>query len=502
MGLKKFVNNSLLVLVSNLLVKFFSFLSISFLAKNLSVTSFGFYNVILAYGVSVSQLNDLGSGIVIQQVLAGQDESKLTKEKFIGSTLLFLFAINCLLNLFFYFNFEFVQRHFFNNGSVSINYLILSLLVFLQFFSELPVRIISGLNDFKSYSYRSAFSSFVSLILIYIGSYLYGVNGAIYGYLISLLISLAVGWGIIISIFKEINFKLRITSFFYSIKLLLRKGFIYYLGNNLSGAILGFYVLNQFSNILSFDSYSFIRIGISISSILLIIPNAIQPVSITFLSDKSFEKSQIIVKTIQIKIIVMIIIAFVTVFIFFGNYFIQLFFGEKYINGANLILPILILNVYIISSSFISNFLISYGKRNFIGIVSVLGILLTFITYKIAIPKYGVMGFILGYSSGYLFGFVVNLIYESILVNKKYNDKSGSILIIHFLIVTLFLLIPYYLRISFNNSNFDTNFYNCIFCLIIFFSFIFFDWFFGFTKYEKQYLKNIFYLKILKKNVE
>ena len=446
--IKNFLKASGWVLAGNLSSKIINFLSLSILARLLGPQGLGVYNAVLSTTMSINQISDFGTSIVLQK-----ESSKMStnNDPQLGSLFmtavflqLFLNSIICFIILLwpdFFFN-EFFKEL----GSISLLYYSIPLIIF-QCLAQLALTFIVGLGEFRLYSIRLILTSIITLVFLVIFLHTLNSNAitALIATIFSVVINIAITWYLVFISAKKKNITINKGYWIENLRLIRNDGVIYYIGNTLIGAIVTLVLVQLFAKYISLENYGFLRIGSSLSAILGIIPAAIQPVTINFLSKANENINSL--KSVQIRFLFYFIIVITLMILIFLNPIISILFGSQYLLGKDVISFILSVQIIILSSGIFSNFLVASGHTTFIGIISTLAALSNLILAIFLIPRYGIYGFYISHFVGYFSGFLVMGCKEALKVNFRVSIQVKYM--IGLFILSFMGLIPIFIIDSF-----------------------------------------------------
>lgn len=446
--IKNFIKASGWVLSGNLISKLINFLTLSILARFLGPSGLGVYNAVLSSTMSINQISDLGTSIVLQKESAKISEKNKSQ---IGSlfitTVIVQLAMNIIFSTIIIIWPEYFFNHFFKDlGSIDLLYYSVPLILF-QCLAQLALTFIAGLGEFKFYSIRLMMTSMVTVLVLVLFLFLFTPNPAIAltATIVSVLINIIITWYLVYIAAKRQDVRFENKYWGYNLRQIKNEGFVYYVGNTLVGAIVTIVLVKLFAKHISLEYYGYLRIGSSLAAILGIIPAAIQPVTINFLSKDNLTGNSL--KSVQIRFLVFFIILITILILIFLNPIISILFGSIYLTGKDVILFLVSIQIIILTSGIISNFLVASGHTSFIGIVSTFSVLANLVLAMILIPKFGIYGFYISHFSGYFLGFVAMCYKEAIHLNFNFSVETKYMIGLY--IISILGLFPIFLVNSF-----------------------------------------------------
>lgn len=440
--IRKFVKSSTLVLGTNVFSKVINFLTLGFLARALGPEKLGFYNAIQNSGNYVNMMSSFGTQTVIQRFSAMTKEIGTEKLSQIFSN---AFTAYILINFLAAVVLASSPSYFFDillDSKGSINYVrLIALLVVLNSLCQLPLYLILGLHEFKKYAIIQLVSplSILAFSMLLIITMENDLRAAFIALISSIFINaILTGW-ITRIIIKSNNIALRFALNFKVLQIIFSRGFIYYFGNTLLGAITGLVGISLFYKYLSSEDYGFTRIGAAFSSVLTIVPAAIQPVTISFLSA---EKRGEYLKSVQIRFIPFLSTILLVIVSFNMDLILGITFGSQYLQAKYIVFGMILLQIPTIYLGLINNFQVGAGFLNYTGFVATIGSLTMIAASFTFIPWLGLIGYFLAL-------FLTNIISLLMMAVKEYrNVKTISSIDRNSLILNLILIILAYLMMD------------------------------------------------------
>jgi O-antigen/teichoic acid export membrane protein len=459
------------MILSNLISKGLNFISVSVLAKFLSVFEFGFYNSLLSNALSVNQISDFGFSLSLQKNIA-QFYSDTLNIKKLQQVLSTTFVIGLFINFFLvtivYVNLDFFSNSFFKIPEMEEFIFPFLSIIIAQFLLQIPTTILLNIGNFKVYSKINTISSVLSLILSTTLTFKFGINGCIIAYLISTLINAFIFWFAFFSLLKHRGIRFYFSFSWESVNNILSNGFIYYIGNVLLGAIASIFTISMYSNFINLEGFAYIRISGSINALITMLPAAIIPVAFSFLALSNTNQNMVF-KTMQIKWTSIMVFITTIVLILLIKPLILLFFKEDYLLGISIISQLAFINFIVVMQSVYVNFFLIRGESNKIGLIAILALIIHIIMLYYLIPIYGSLGYVISLLVPNLISHFITVYFE--ITNKKnilgYKDELRKfyLLFIPFVLTGFFIL--FFVEVNFYKNIFL--FINSGLLLIVFF---------------------------------
>lgn len=446
--IKNFLKASGWVLTGNLISKVINFLTLSILARFLGPSGLGVYNAVMSSTMSINQISDLGTSIVLQKESAKISENNKSQ---IGSLFMTTIIVQLVMNLVICCIIliwpEYFFNHFFKDlGTIDLLYFSIPLIIF-QCLAQLALTFIAGLGEFKFYSIRLMMTSIVTVLMLVLFLFFFAPNTvtALIATIFSVLINIIITWYLVYVAAKRQGVRFVNSYWLNNLKQIKNEGFIYYVGNTLVGAIVTIVLVQLFAKHISLEDYGYLRIGSSLAAILGIIPAAIQPVTINFLSKDNITGNSL--KSVQIRFLIFFIILITILILIFLNPIITVLFGSIYLVGIDIILFLVSIQIIILASGIVSNFLVASGHTSFIGVVSTFSVLANLVLSIILIPKFGIYGFYISHFAGYFLGFLALCYKEANHINFVFSTETKYMIALYLL--SILGLLPIFLFDSF-----------------------------------------------------
>lgn len=482
--IKSFIKSTGFIFLGNVLSKILSLLTLSLIGRFLGPNILGSYNAVISTGTSINQILDFGSSIVIQKEAVNIEDKK---NSYLISLLTFYlsvqFGVVLLLIVISIFNADYILKLLFENEfSTQILYFLIPLVV-LNLLIQMLQQLLLGLGLFKEYASRIVIVNLISFLTFIITFFIFG--NSLYLSLVASIISLF--FNVMITYFLiskyVVNNEVGLSKLLLldKTKSTIYNGFIFYFGNTLVGAIVTLSLIGLFSNFISIKDFGYMRIGASLSAILGVFIGSLQPVTIRLLSKTDFDTHKL--KSFQLRVVTCILFIGVFIMVAFINPIISTLFGDVYLEGKQIIVFMLLMQVVVFISSLISNFQVAANNTKFIGIISAIGALINLILSFLLIPKFGIHGFYIAHFLGYLFGALM-LVYKE-MVNSIYADRQKIYFAFYFIFFGTILLYLFS-HITYIFYQILAQILTLFFLIIIFYKFIL-------SEAERNILRRIIY---------
>lgn len=419
----RYIKNSSWVLAGNVVARGFGLLTVATVARLLGPTGFGTYTLTVASSDSFSQMADLGTSVVVQRTYAAHQTTvpAITGYRFAGAIWLFMLFYGCLLATF-----------SLTAGTAFVNHVLPDsirndafLLIALSFTSRLNQFILvplTGLQQFRKLSYRNTLNAVIVLGAVGAGAWLQGVNGALVGLLAANSLSMLLTGYWLWQEHKHYAITVHWLGGFRAIPGLLKQGFLLYMGNTLSGAIYNLVLVGLVIQYVPLTDYSYIRVGLSLASLVGVFVTALQPVTLSALADSTSVTHHTQLKSLTIRVIFCLVLTGTLWLIILNDVVVAIMFGKSYLNGMPVIASMLVITVIQTMGQFYVSFLIAKGQGNFIGLISVGTVTLSITLAYWLIPTLGVWGYIISFGSGYLTGMLLAFWKE--ITTTSYGDRT------------------------------------------------------------------------------
>ena len=278
------------------------------------------------------------------------------------------------------------------------------LIVLLTASADLPRLYLVALHAFRLYSLRDSVTSTVGATITITFAILFGLSGAIYGLLITVLIRFFWGGWLAHTLLKEKQISLRIDNFFQEAINILRFGLPFYFSNFLSNFV-SLPLLGWLTRLGGVEQVGYIRVAQSLAQLISFIPTTVAPVIISYLSASFASDHQEYnkLKSIHLRSLWSLILVVSVAICFSLEFIVPALFGASY-SEAILLSKITIWNAAMQTiSGMFGQYMISAGQTRAIAIWNTGGLFIRIMSSFLMIPAYKAMGLLLAQSCEILF---------------------------------------------------------------------------------------------------
>ncbi len=420
---QKLFGGSTLAFAGFILAAALSYILRIILARFLSVEEVGLFFSVLSFVVFITLFQKIGTELsLVRYINVWREKRELSKIRAaFYSTFLFQIVIGILYLVVIYLLSDFLSTRYFHDPLAKPTLLLLSTLLILLVFEDLPRRLFQGFNDMFWFSVMEAGKAFLLLLFVVIGLW---YNRTVLVPVISFLaatlfISIL---GIYVSfrkyaflqeekrlhpgLFKEV--------FGFGLPLI-----FFVIGNKIIDSI-DLLVLTYFRSLAEVGVYSIV---LPTAGLCLFFYRPLAVVLIP-LGSELWARNQ--VKKLQDLLhhvyhyLFLLVIPLIILFFIHASFVLSFLFGEMYIEGTDA-LRLILLGVFFFGLAHINiSILIGVGNSKKSGIVMLYGAGINFLLNIILIPFWGMVGAGLATLISYLFCYVLSLVY----VKKEINLHS------------------------------------------------------------------------------
>lgn len=376
---KKILSSSLWLLIGNSIGKLAMFLANIFAARMLSQEAFGQFTMIRN---TISSIEGLISGTlgstVIKQVAQSSHEEKENLPYILSTIFILNIIIAFIISIFIFFGADFIVEKFLLNNTNLITALYIGIIILITTsFSTLIQNILVGFEEFKKLATLSIITSTLSIPIIFLFIYFFGLYGGLFG------VSFYFGIDFFIKYFyyKKLNHKTKFEMKKFKVQ---SKNFLLFstplfftmLINLYSFWYIRILVVNNTNN---FEKIAIFDAAYQWLTIIMIITGATTNVALSMLSKKDKNHSKVFYLNIIINFIISFI--FAMVFIILSKNIMSIY-GTNYESGYYVLIILSISSIFFTLSAIYNRYFISIGKSNYILISVFLSSLSMFIFYK------------------------------------------------------------------------------------------------------------------------
>jgi O-antigen/teichoic acid export membrane protein len=413
--ISQFLKSGSGVFLADLAGKAFGFFLISALTFILAPEELGKYNAMFTAAVSLYAFSGWGVPIVLQRQSATSDtaQKKTLGELIAAGIIIMLIAMLILMSVLLLLSEKAWQEVF--PGLDKRFLLWVPVLTLGYFLVQSPLSILLGMGKFKIYSLRAATEAAITLLSVATCAYLWGLRGAIIGLFISLCLNILITIVIFYKLFNVERIRLSLGHFKQNVKRILGQGSPYFFGNTLIGSVANIVMVSLFANHIGYDDFGYLRVALSITAIMAVIPNAAKTVTITYIA--RFDKAAEFMKSLQIRYLFFVLIICTAVMSLILYPVVSLLFGDSYMNGLPVYRMVLYLNIIFNMHQILNGFIVGHGHLRYSGILSTVMVILYMALMYLLIPLIGISGYYVAFGACYLLGLLV-------LVRKEMTEEN------------------------------------------------------------------------------
>jgi len=376
----------------------------------LTPADLGRYNALLTTVTSLFAMSGLGIGLVLQRESAkhANQKNEVLGEMITTGFICMAFCMFLLIVLFTFFHEEISGSFFGDLDPALIKWI--PLLALFYFLVQSPLTIILGMGLFKLYSLRNLIEAFITGLCILTFGYFWHLEGVIYGLAISLFVNAGIVWLIFSrSILRE-QIALRYGNLRKNARRILAQGIPYFVGNTFIGSAANIVLIGLFSRDIGYSELGYLRIGLSLATILMVVPNAIKTVTVTFIA--RLEVNAIRLQSLQIRYLFFLIITSTLLLVHVLKPIVSLIFGNAYDAGVNVYIMVLLINVFFSLHQILNSFIAGRGELMYSGIINSVIVILYILCAVFLVPHIGINGYYIAFGGSYFLGLVIFLVHE------------------------------------------------------------------------------------------
>jgi len=478
--IRDFIKSSTNVLFADIGTKAIGFALISILTFVLDPVSLGKYNALLTTIASIYGMSGLGIAMVLQRESAKHTlhANSLIGERVSAGFIAMILTIIILVFFFQVFHNQLTVLLFGGMDSDIIQWI--PVLTLLYFAVQAPLTLLLGMGLFRTYSFRSMMESFITGVCVLVGIFFWQLEGIIYGLIISYTINAIIVWMILKKSFLDKKILLVVRNFIPNTRRLLKEGIPYFIGNTFLGAVASIILIGLFSAHIGFAELGYLRLGLSLAAILMIVPNAAKTVTISFIARHEMNATKL--QSLQIRYLFFLATISTMVMMLLLSPVVDLIFGKEYESGLVIYTMVILISIFFNIQQILNTFVAGRGDLLLSGIVNSCVTILYIGGSLFLIPSLGIFGYYIAFGGSYLLGFVVLMAYD--LDRSRYTDKGTIVRFLFGTMAFIFLSIAY--TIWFERSWTGDL---MIWALLLLYSFACVKY--VFTPEEKEYLQGI-----------
>lgn len=419
---KKILNHSFWLLVGHSIGRLAMFLTTFVAARLLSQETFGQFTMIRS---TISSIEGILSGALGSSIIKRVSEVSHTDKSRIDFILSTLFATNiiiaALLSISIYFLSPILVEHFFIGQTELVQGLALgSILLVVTTLSNTIQSMLTGFEEYKKLAFSAIGASFLSLPLIVVFIYFYGLYGAV--------------WGVIVYFFsdfvwkyfqlrKKVSFSLTysFTSMIVEAKKILHVSTPLFLSVTITSVSFWYARVMIINRTDSFIEIAIFDAAYQWLTIIMIITGATTSVALPIFSRHFANKESNTEGIFRIHLVVNFFIAliFALVFILFSREIMSLY-GKSYSEGYEVLNLLAINAIFFTLAAVYNRFMIARGNTRSIAYAAFIGIICMFIVLKMTF-LHGAQNLALSMIAYYFTNTIYFIIVKFFLEKKKHD---------------------------------------------------------------------------------
>lgn len=422
----KLIKSNVWLSVSNILAKLTSALTLPILARLIGPQSLGAYNVVVSLAQTVQGFSGLGIEIALQRNGAKhQTIGSASIGRLFGVSFTLICAISAVMGLGIWYFRQSLANYWLIEPSAASWLGAAGILAGLQPLGNVPLLFLAGLQDFRAYAIRSSLGLIFSNIITIISAWKFGLQGAVYGLLISAILQIFWSYLIIKPVLILHNIRLRLDGFWQETFSILRFGLPFYLGTHLLYSIINLPLMGLVSNHSGLASLGYLRAAQSMAALAGFIPLATAPAVISHLSASANDEDQSrYLKSVHLRIVWILLLLSTTIICLFLPNLIVWLFGTNYQPVVLFAWIFLWASVLTGISAVLIQYLVADGKTIRVGLVSAIAAFFWVMPALITIPRYGVLGFL----NSYVFSSIIEVILLGFVAITDFKSEDFLLL--------------------------------------------------------------------------
>jgi O-antigen/teichoic acid export membrane protein len=423
-GLRGIVKGTFWVILATVVTRFAGFIALPLLARLLSPSGLGLYNIIQSTVQTGDGLSRIGVDAAIHR---NGSQYKTTGAKAVGRLFgvgtCLLIGTGSLIAISLWLFREALAIHWLGEAKVEPWLGLTAVIIFFTVIGNPSWFYLVALHDFRTYSLRTSVISITGAGLTVSLAWFFGFVGAIWGLVLTAIIQATWGWWLTLPILKKNAIELRYDNFFHEARDILSFGLPFYASNFLSSFV-ALPLLGYVSRTGGIEQLGYLRVAQSLSQFISFLPTAIAPVLISNLSasyatDATDFKT---LKSLHLRSLWAVILIITVTISSTLEILVPMLFGSTYTQAIFLSrLTIWIAAVQSLSGM-LSQYLISAGKTRVIAVVQTLGLFINIVAALFFIPLYSSVGLLLAQSLAVLLTFTGYI--RPALIDLDRSDKK------------------------------------------------------------------------------
>jgi len=430
----KLLKGSAWLSIASLIAKLASFIALPILARLLDPQGLGVYNIVFSLAQSGQAFSSLGIEVTLQR--NGAQYKTVGTEavgRLFGVGLIMNCSVSAIVGLGVWLFRESLAEHWLAQPSIVPWLGLAAILITLQPFGNLPLQFLSSLQDFRAYALRSSIGIVFSSIFTVVLAWWMGLSGALLGMLLAAIVQIFWSYLIVKPVLQTREIILRCDKFWQEVKSILKFGFPYYLGNTLLGALVGLPLMGLVSQYGGLEQLGYLRVALSMASLIGFIPNAIAPATISYLSASLADDKQSYkhLKSLHLRGVWTLLLVPTGIACMILPELIHFLFGSAYQQAAPLAWIYLWISALAGITSVLVQYLVVSGKTVRVAFSNLLLVICWVLFSLILVPRYSTVGFLIAQAIGQLVGFLY-------VLKPSLNDltKEDTFLLIKLICIT------------------------------------------------------------------
>lgn len=432
--IREFIRSSLGVLLADLATKGIGFAMLSGLTFILGPADFGRYTALLTTFTSLYMMAGLGVAMVLQLEsarLERDDPDRLGA--MIGAAMVITFmAMSGIIFLYVMLHQRIDPWLFKDMDPALVSWV--PLLTVLYFLVQMPLSLVLGMGLFRRYAIRNLAESAITTIAVLSGGYIFGLKGIIAALAISYCLNFIIVFLILRAALADRGIQISFSDLKGHSLQLLGKGVPYFIGNTLFGAVAGILLVGIFTTHIGYEELGYVRIGLSLAGLLMIMPNAVKTVTITYLARAGAAAREFF--SIQVRYVFFLIVASTLSVLAALNPLVILLFGEPYQAGMSVFAMVLLIHAIFSMQQLVNGFIVGKGMLVLSGMTNGIVVLFYILTSVMLIPRWGLPGYYVAFGGSYMMGLIALLLVT--FSNTRERSKS---LVLYYSIVSLLVVL-------------------------------------------------------------
>lgn len=439
-----FIKGGLLLTAASIIVRLSGIIVLVPLARLLGSEQLGIYSLIFWIVQSSSAIGRLGVDVAIHRngaQLYKTDPAAAGRLLGVGSALMTCSFATISTALWIWK--EPLAEHWFVDQNAARWMSYASILVLLEGLNIVLMVGLLGIHEFKGHSFSTSAGAVGRLIFSPVLTSLYGLSGAFLGLIIASSLQLSVSLVCFRLGLQRNAIHLTCQGIREETQKIIKFGFPFYMGSALS-AILTIPIMGEIGRIAGVETLGYVRIGQSVNQIISFIPAAIQPVTISILSEAYVNPEQEFheLQSVHLRFNWFTTLTITIILNTCSYLLVILLFGEKFQIAVPIVIGMNWIAFMTVLSENFNLYSLSAGKTKEIAIGSIAQKIILTILSLLLVPISGAAGFIWAY----LTGLTIQIIIMLIALWKAFENKLKMYICLLTILTFINMIIIYYLN--------------------------------------------------------